>query len=89
MKDKSEASTIFKQYHKFIQNVFQSSIQYFASIMAYMSSDLTQYLCDHGILHQTLCAYTSRQNGLAETKNRHLLEVAHLSMFASHVPNSF
>ncbi|RVX15411.1 Retrovirus-related Pol polyprotein from transposon RE1 [Vitis vinifera] len=40
----------------------------------YQSSDLQKYLEGHGIIHQTTCSNTPQQNGVAERKNRHLLE---------------
>lgn len=40
-----------------------------------------------GILQQISCAHTLQQNGVAEQKNRHLLEVAR-SMLAGHVLNA-
>jgi len=41
------------------------------------------------ILHQTTCPGTPKQNGVAERKNRHLLEVAHTLMFTMNVPKTF
>ncbi|KAL0370961.1 UNVERIFIED_CONTAM: Retrovirus-related Pol polyprotein from transposon RE2 [Sesamum angustifolium] len=38
-----------------------------------------------GILHQTSCPYTSQQNGVAESKHRHLLDVARTIMTHMHV----
>ncbi|CAN7030331.1 unnamed protein product, partial [Brassica rapa subsp. trilocularis] len=43
------------------------------------------HLAQHGILHQTSCPYTPQQNGVAERKNRHLMEVARSMMFQSNV----
>jgi hypothetical protein len=37
-------------------------------------------------MHQTTCVNTSEQNGVAERKNRHLLEVARSLMFQMNVP---
>nr|AAP21414.1 putative polyprotein [Oryza sativa Japonica Group]ABF99446.1 retrotransposon protein, putative, unclassified [Oryza sativa Japonica Group] len=39
-----------------------------------------------GIIHQTTCPGTPPQNGVAERKNRHLLEVARSLMFQMNVP---
>jgi hypothetical protein len=54
-----------------------------------MSSNLETYFREHGIIHQTMCVYTPRQNGLAERKNRHLLEVTRSLMLDTHVPKSY
>ena len=44
------------------------------------------YLSEQGMLHQTTCPGTPSQNGVAERKNRHLLEVARSLMFQMNVP---
>lgn len=41
------------------------------------------------ILHQTSYVDTLSQNGLAERKNRHLLETARALLFQMHVPKTF
>jgi hypothetical protein len=43
-------------------------------------------MSDKGILHQTSCPYTPPQNGVAEKKNGHLLEVAQALTFTMNVP---
>ncbi|KAA0033038.1 Cysteine-rich RLK (RECEPTOR-like protein kinase) 8 [Cucumis melo var. makuwa] len=40
-----------------------------------------------GIFHQTSCAYTPQQNGVAERKNRHLVEVARSLMLSTSLPS--
>jgi len=77
MTGKSEACNIFKKFHKLILNMFQTSIQILRTDNGreYFSHDLTNYLFEHGILHQSSCD-TPQQNGVAERKNRHLLEMA-------------
>ena len=40
----------------------------------------------YGMLHQTTCPYTSQQNGVAERKHRHLLDMVCTLLVAMHVP---
>ena len=40
----------------------------------------------HGIVHQTTCPYTSQQNGVAERKHRHLLDIIRTLLLAMRVP---
>ncbi|RVW75978.1 Retrovirus-related Pol polyprotein from transposon RE1 [Vitis vinifera] len=55
----------------------------------YQSFDLQKYLEGHGIIHQTTCSNTPQQNGVAEQKNRHLLEVVRASLIAAKTPISY
>lgn len=91
MKNKSEAFNWFKQFHKFVLNVFQSTIQVLRTDngQEYFSREFCQYLGDNGIHHQSSCVNTPKQNGVAERKNRHLLEVARSLMFTSSVLNTY
>ena len=41
----------------------------------YFHTSLSQFFDDHGIIHQSSCPHTPQQNGVAERKMRHLLEV--------------
>ncbi|RVW83621.1 Retrovirus-related Pol polyprotein from transposon RE1 [Vitis vinifera] len=55
----------------------------------YQSSDLQKYLEGHDIIHQTTCSNTPQQNGVAERKNRHLLEVVRASLIAAKISISY
>ena len=46
-------------------------------------------MSSHGILHQSSCAYTPQQNGVAECKNRHLVETARTLLLHHKVPQRF
>ncbi|RVW31986.1 Retrovirus-related Pol polyprotein from transposon RE1 [Vitis vinifera] len=74
-----------------VQNQFNSKIQVLKSDNAkeYFTSSLSTYLQNHDIIHISSCVDTPQQNGVAERKNRHLLEVARCLMFSSNVPNYF
>ncbi|RVW80264.1 Retrovirus-related Pol polyprotein from transposon RE2 [Vitis vinifera] len=55
----------------------------------YFSAQFTSFMSHHGILHQSSCAHTPQQNGVAERKNRHLVETARTLLLHSHVPFRF
>ncbi|RVW22670.1 Retrovirus-related Pol polyprotein from transposon TNT 1-94 [Vitis vinifera] len=48
----------------------------------------TSFMSHHGILHQSSCAHTPQQNGVAERKNRHLVETARTLLLHSNIPHS-
>ena len=88
MKDRSELLPIFKSFCNEIENQFGKTIKIFRSDNAkeYFSHDLSSFLSSKGILHQSTCPHTPQQNGIAERKNRHLLETARSLMLNSNVP---
>ena len=55
----------------------------------YFSNEFVQYTIDNDIIHESSCAYTPQQNGVAARKNRHILEVARTMMIHGHVPHRF
>ncbi|RVW86108.1 putative mitochondrial protein [Vitis vinifera] len=55
----------------------------------YFSAPFTSFMSHHGILHQSSCAHTPQQNGVAERKNRHLVETARTILLHSNVPFRF
>ena len=85
MKEKSNSEKIFKNFHAMVKTQFQGKIQVLHTDNGkeYFNSILGPYLLNHGIVHQSSCINTPQQNGIAERKNRHILEVAHSIMFAS------
>ncbi|KAK2966731.1 hypothetical protein RJ640_024398 [Escallonia rubra] len=92
-----------KRYCKKLQNRNQRAQTTTATVAATSSSspektDLMtkqtigkghNYMNQHGILHQSSCTDTPAQNGVAERKNRHLLETARALLFQMKVPKPF
>ena len=77
LKEKYDVRSIFMNFHSMIQTQFQTKIQIFRTDNGkeYFNSVLGDFLINHGIIHQSSCVDTPQQNGIAERKNRHLLEV--------------
>ncbi|WZZ15661.1 hypothetical protein YC2023_108750 [Brassica napus] len=81
----------FRNFQTYVTNHYHAKIKILRSDNGgeYTSHAFKQHLSQHGILHQTSCPYTPQQNGVAERKNRHLMEVARSLMFQSNVPKRF
>lgn len=77
MKDKYEIAYIDKNFQSMIENMFHTKIQIFKTYNArdFFNSVLGNFFLEKGIVHQSSCVYTPEQNGIAERKNRHLLEI--------------
>ncbi|BBH07344.1 hypothetical protein Prudu_019255 [Prunus dulcis] len=74
--NKSEVSSVFIKFHAYIVTHYQAQVQFLQSDGGgeYISHMFKSFLASKGILHQLSCPYTPQQNGLAERKNRHLIE---------------
>ncbi|RVW70781.1 Retrovirus-related Pol polyprotein from transposon RE2 [Vitis vinifera] len=55
----------------------------------YLSTEFQAFLASKGIIHQRSCPSTPQQNGVAERKNRHLLDVVRTLLLESSVPSMF
>ncbi|KAI0513422.1 hypothetical protein KFK09_009443 [Dendrobium nobile] len=53
----------------------------------YANNSFTNYCRQWGIQHQFTCPYTPPQNGVAERKNRHILETVRSLLIHSHAPS--
>ncbi|XP_071933922.1 uncharacterized protein [Coffea arabica] len=91
MKSKSDVCHIIPQFYNMILTQFNTKIKVFHSDNGreFVNRSLADFMIQHGILHQTTCVYTPQQNGTAERKNRHFLEVARALCFTIHVPKHF
>lgn len=91
MKQKSDVQIIIPQFYKMVEAKFQTKIQILRTDNGreYVESVLGNFLKEKGIVHQSSCISTPQQNGMAERKNRHLLETARSLLFTHNIPKSF
>ena len=69
---------------------FQHVLRFFGQTLGeYMSKQFQVFLQDKGIISQRTCPYTPQQNGVAERKNRHLLDMVRCLLLVSSVPPRF
>ena len=88
MKHKNEVLKCFKDFYAFVRNQFNTCVKIIRTDNGkeYVNNEFGSFLSIEGILHQTSCPDTPPQNGVAERKNRHILEVARSLMYTMNVP---
>ena len=91
LQSKDRVLEAFINFQNHVTNHYNAKIKIFRSDNGgeYTSHSFKQHLAKHGVIHQTSCPYTPQQNGVAERKNRHLMEVARSMMFHTNVPKRF
>ncbi|KAK7245636.1 hypothetical protein RIF29_40484 [Crotalaria pallida] len=91
LRSKSEVFSVFKTFLTYIETQFSVVIKVLRSDSGgeYMSNAFQDFLNQKGILSQRSCPYTPQQNGVAERKNRHLLDVVRTLSLESSVPPRF
>ncbi|GJR37554.1 ribonuclease H-like domain-containing protein [Tanacetum coccineum] len=57
--------------------------------LKFVNQTVMKFCIEKGIIHQTSCAYSPQQNGIAERKHRHLLNVARSLLFQGGIPLRF
>ncbi|KAL5752556.1 hypothetical protein ACOSQ2_023063 [Xanthoceras sorbifolium] len=88
---RSELVSIYQTFHKMIHTQFNRTVKVFRSDNAqeYNDKSFLSFLDSHGTLTQRSCPYTSQQNGRAERKHRHILDVVRTLLISASLPERF
>ncbi|PKU62451.1 Retrovirus-related Pol polyprotein from transposon TNT 1-94 [Dendrobium catenatum] len=91
MHTKQETFSKLKIIYKLIKTQFNTKLKALRSNGGgeFLSTEFTSFLLTHGIQRQLSCPHTPEQNGVAERKHRHLLELTRTLIHASNIPHSF
>jgi transposase InsO family protein len=78
LQDKIETQEVLKKFLKRAQNEFDAKVKRIRSGNGteFKNTQVEDYLDEEGIKHEFLACYTPQQNGVAERKNRTLIEMA-------------
>jgi transposase InsO family protein len=87
----SEVFDTFVKFKLLVENQLSTSIKQLQSNGGgeYTSSHFESFLIKSGIIHRKSCPYTSQQNGLAERKLRHILEMGLTLLAHPHLSNKY
>jgi transposase InsO family protein len=91
LKHKSKVANCFLDFSNLIERQFGKKIKVLRSDNGgeFVNNFLGSFFKNNGIIHETSCAGTPQQNGVAERKNRHILEIARSLLFEKNVPQIF
>ena len=91
LKNKSDVSHIFPIFCTVVQNQFGTKVKKIFSDNAhdYFNQILSQRFQKDGIIHESSCITIPQQNGMAERKNRCLLECTRALLFQQNIPKSY
>ncbi|KAJ4762199.1 Gag/pol [Rhynchospora pubera] len=87
MKQKSEVTHIFSNFKAQVENLLNTTIKILRSDGGTEYKPITKYFPQ--IVHQTSCPYTPQQNGNAERKHRHIIELSLATMSYASIPSLY
>jgi hypothetical protein len=91
LKTKDEVPKVVQIFYKMVKTQFGKEIKIKRSdnVTEYLNKCLHNFFTKNGIIHETSCVGTPQQNGVAERKNRHLLEITPALLVKNKVPHIF
>lgn len=91
LKNKGEVFHSFKEQHHIVKTKYRREIQVlqFDNGGEYVNQKMKQFFQKNAIRHQTSCARTPQQNGLAKRRNRQIVEIVWASLFDMNVPRKY
>lgn len=91
MKDKSEVYQLFVNFFQMVKTQFGKPIKRLRSDNGkeYVNQNFHNFLKTNGVVRELTCVDTPQQNGVAERKNRDLLEITRALRFQMNVPKFY
>jgi len=91
LKHKFEVPDKFYAFYQMIHTQFDKKIQVLRSDNGgeFVNKSMQKFFRENGLIHQTSCPNTPQQNGVAEWKNRKLLDMTRAMIFDAQVPTRF
>ena len=88
MKHKSQTRELLVNFINMVETQFNSKVRIIRSDNG-SEFKIQDFFSKKGIIHQTSCVNTPQQNGVAERKHRHLLNMARALLIQASLPKIF
>ncbi|KAL4377204.1 hypothetical protein GQ457_02G034800 [Hibiscus cannabinus] len=91
LKLKSDVHVCLKKFLTLVKDQFNATVKVFHSDngIEFLNSSCSSLFSDLGISHHSSCVHTPQQNGVAERKHKHTIEVVRVLKFHYKVPLKF
>ena len=91
IKLKSYVCVVLQNFFCLVQTQFHSKVQVIRTDNGseFVNVECNKLFTSLGIVHQRTCIHTPQQNGIAERKHKHILEVARAIKYQGHIPIKF
>ena len=88
LKSRKEVLTRVQQFLVEIATQYDTKVKVLCTdnALEFTQKAIEDMCATYGMIHQTTCPYTSQQNGVAERKHRHLLDMVCMLLVTMHVP---
>ncbi|TXG65249.1 hypothetical protein EZV62_006524 [Acer yangbiense] len=89
--EKSEALVTFKHFKKYVEKEMDACIKCLRTDRGgeFTSQDFNEFCKENGIKRQLTAAYTPQQNGVAERKNRTIMNLVRSMLSEKKIPKTF
>jgi transposase InsO family protein len=91
IKTKSDAFEVFKKFKTLVEKQSDKSLKVLRTDGGgeYTSTEFENYCKEQGIIHEVTAPYTPQHNGLAERRNRSILDMARSMVKQKNLPKRF
>jgi transposase InsO family protein len=88
---KSDVFTKFKKFKLQVEKESECSIKKLRTAGGgeYVSNEFAKFCEQEGIVHEVIAPYTPQHNGIAERKNRSIMNMARSMLKGKEMPNRF
>ena len=88
MRQRSDVCVSLQYFMNFTRNQFGKTAKIVRTDNGteFINSLYEQLFKQLGVIHQTTCVYTPQQNGVAERKHRHILEITRAIRLPANIP---
>ena len=91
LKHKNKVLSVFKHFKSMVETQFSSKLKVLRTDNGseYINTEFNSFCSASGILHQSSCPHTPKQNCVSERKHKYIVETGLTLLYQSHLPLNY